>query len=148
MNIAEDAFAEAINAFRLVSDLTNIILINSNLGHGRRSLAEEMVSNIENLKIHAIFRNAYNQALETAKLEYSESLRYHGAAKSELNFITEEADSVTRNLRNEVYTQFANTYLRLGMLLAKEDETAKVYENGAMEDTRVGFNNERKGRKE
>ena len=55
---------------------------------------------------------------------------------------------MTRNLRNEVYTQFANTYLRLGMLLAKEDETAKVYENGAMEDTRVGINNERKGRKE
>lgn len=150
LNRAEVAFADAINAFRAVSDHTNIILINCNLGHGRRALAEEMVSKIEDLKIHAIFRNAYNQALETAKLDYCESLRYYGAAKSELNFLTEEADSVTSSLRNEVYTQFAHTYLRLGMLLAKEDVTAEVYENGALEDTRVGYTSpsERKGRKE
>ncbi|KAM3712015.1 hypothetical protein ACB098_01G152400 [Castanea mollissima] len=150
MNRAEDVFADAIDAFRAVSDHTNIILINCNLGHGRRALAEEMISKIETLKTHAIFRNAYNQALETAKLEYSESLRYYGAAKSELNSITEEADSVTSSLRNEVYTQFAHTYLRLGMLLAKEDVTAEVYENGALEDTHAGYtsSSERKGRKE
>uniref|UniRef100_A0A5B7A8Y3 Uncharacterized protein n=1 Tax=Davidia involucrata TaxID=16924 RepID=A0A5B7A8Y3_DAVIN len=131
---AELAFADAIKSFKEVSDHTNIILINCNLGHGRRALAEEMVSKTESLRKHAIFRNAYNQALETAKLEYSESLKYYGAAKTELNAITEEVGSVLSSLRNEVYTQFANTYLRLGMLLAREDTIAEVYENGALED--------------
>lgn len=134
---AELAFADAILAFREVSDHTNVILINCNLGHGRRALAEEMVSKMENLKLHTIFHNAYKQTLQTAKLEYSESLKYYGAAKSELNIIADEADSVPDSLRNEVYTQFAHTYLRLGMLLAKEDITAEVYENGALEDMSI-----------
>ncbi|KAB1212093.1 Erythroid differentiation-related factor 1 [Morella rubra] len=150
LNEAEVAFADAINAFREVSDHPNIILINCNLAHGRRALAEVMVSKIEDLKIHTIFRNAYNQALKTAKLEYTESLRYYGAAKSELNFIAEGGDSVTSGLRNEVLTQFAHTYLRLGMLLAKEDVSAEVYENGALEDKFVGYagTGVRKSRKE
>ncbi|KAA8546313.1 hypothetical protein F0562_002948 [Nyssa sinensis] len=131
---AELAFADAIKSFKEVSDHTNIILINCNLGHGRRALAEEMVSKTESLRKHAIFGSAYNQTLETAKLEYSESLRYYGAAKKELNAIAGEAISMFSNLRNEVYTQFAHTYLRLGMLLAKEDTIAEVYENGSLED--------------
>lgn len=130
LNKAESAFVDAIHAFREVSDHTNIILINCNLGHGRRALAEEMVTKIEGLKKHAVLHNAYKQALETAKLEYSESLRYYGAAKMELNAITDEEHSVPDNLKNEVYTQFAHTYLRLGMLLARENITAEVYENG------------------
>ncbi|KAA8538631.1 hypothetical protein F0562_028175 [Nyssa sinensis] len=131
---AELAFIDAIKSFKEVSDRTNIILINCNLGHGRRALAEEMVSKTESLRKHAIFRDAYNQALETAKLEYSESLSYYGAAKTELNVIAGEAGSMFSSLRNEVYTQFAHTYLRLGMLLAREDAIAEVYENGALED--------------
>lgn len=131
---AELAFTYAIDAFREVSDHTNIILINCNLGHGRRALAEEMVSKIENLKLHNIFHNAYNHALETAKLKYIESLRYYGAARFELNAINEHDDSVTSSLKNEAHTQFANTYLRLGMLLARENTTA-VYENGSLEHT-------------
>ncbi|KAK9270762.1 hypothetical protein L1049_026345 [Liquidambar formosana] len=150
MEKAELAFAYAIDAFKEVSDHTNVILINCNLGHGRRALAEEMVSKIENFKQHAIFHNACSQALETAKLEYSESLRYYGAAKSELNAIVEDASSVSGGLRNEVYTQFANTYLRLGMLLAREDIVAEVYENGALEDTSIVCSSpsERRARKE
>ncbi|CAK7323550.1 unnamed protein product [Dovyalis caffra] len=131
---AELAFADAIGAFREVSDHANVILINCNLGHGRRALAEEMVSKMENLKPHPIFQNAYKEALQTAKLEYSESLRYYGTGRAELNAIVEGDNSVTTVLRNEVHTQFAHTYLRLGMLLAKEDATAEVYENGALED--------------
>lgn len=73
---AELAFVEAVKSFKKVSDHTNIILIYCNLGHGRRALAEEMVAKIQSLKKHAVFRNAYAQALETAKLEYCESLRY------------------------------------------------------------------------
>ncbi|KAJ0025620.1 hypothetical protein Pint_07724 [Pistacia integerrima] len=143
---AEQAFAESINVFRDVSDHTNIILINCNLAHGRRALAEEMVSKVEGYKIHTIFRNAYKQSLETAKLEYSESLRYYGAAKSYLNTIVEDANSVSDSLRNEVYTQFAHTYLRLGMLLAREDTTAEVYENRALKQPDVP--SDRRSRKE
>ncbi|KAK2659281.1 hypothetical protein Ddye_005814 [Dipteronia dyeriana] len=134
---AEITFADAINAFREVSDHTNVILINCNLGHGRRALAEEMVSKAESFKVHTIFQDAYKQALETAKLEYCESLRYYGAAKLQLNFVAEESTSLSNSLRNEVNTQFAHTYLRLGILLAREDATAKVYENAALEDTSV-----------
>lgn len=145
MTRAENAFADAINAFRQVSDHTNIILINCNLGHGRRALAEEMVSKVDSLKMHTILHNVYKQAVETAKLEYSESLRYYGAAKSELNH-TAQVDSVSDSLRNEVFTQFAHTYLRLGMFLAKEDVTAEVYENGTSEDTSIAW--EGRARKE
>ncbi|OIW21446.1 hypothetical protein TanjilG_03578 [Lupinus angustifolius] len=148
---AELAFLDAIDAFKEVSDHTNIILINCNLGHGKRALAEEMVSKLENFKLHSILHNAYNHALETAKLKYKESLRYYGAARLELSAIDDDADDfATCNLRNEVHTQFANTYLRLGMLLARDNSTAEVYENGSLEDARVRHTNphDRKARKE
>lgn len=128
---AEVYFADAINTFKEVSDYTNIVLINCNLGHGKRASAEEMITKLETFKKHAIFQNAYKHALENAKLEYSESLRYYGAAKMELNAISGDEHS---GLKDEVCTQFAHTYLRLGMLLAREDTVAEVYENGVFED--------------
>ncbi|KAL2231898.1 UNVERIFIED_CONTAM: Erythroid differentiation-related factor 1 [Sesamum indicum] len=131
---AEAAFAKAIDAFRQVEDHTNVILINCNLGHGRRALAEDMVLKIESLKKHAIFQNAYLHALETAKSQYSEALRYYGAAKTELTALGEKAASVSGSLRNEVNTQLAHTYLKLGMLLARENTVAEVYEKGVLED--------------
>ncbi|GMH22412.1 hypothetical protein Nepgr_024255 [Nepenthes gracilis] len=136
---AELAFADAIDAFKEVSDHTNIILINCNLGHGRRAVAEELVSKMEYLKTNVVFGNAYVQTLETAKTEYARSLGFYGAAKSELVAVVDGADDVSLGLRNEVYTQFAHTCLRLGMLLAREDTTAEVYENGASGDTELGF---------
>ncbi|KAM6545904.1 hypothetical protein CsatB_026640 [Cannabis sativa] len=145
---AEIAFADAIKAFREVSDHTNIILINCNLGHGRRGLAEAMVSKINDLEVHGLFHNAYSHALETAKLEYSESLRFYGAAKSELNTVEGEDEAMLSNLRTEVYTQFGHTYLRLGMLLARKDVTAEVYRSGATEDEHLCFSNGRRTRKE
>ncbi|XP_010478954.1 PREDICTED: uncharacterized protein LOC104757866 [Camelina sativa] len=123
LNKAEDVFADAIVAFKEVCDHPNVILINCNLGHGRRALAEEMVPKTEALKLHPAFKNAYQQALGTAKLEYSKSLRYYMAAKTELDVATKEASSVPDNLKVEVYTQLAHTYLRFGMLLANEDTT-------------------------
>ncbi|MCD7473356.1 hypothetical protein HAX54_015181 [Datura stramonium] len=132
---AEVAFADAINAFKEVADHTNIILINCNLGHGRRALAEDMVAKIENLKEHAVLHDAYMQVLQAAKMEYRESLRFYGSAKTVVNNATEESDLDSSNLRNEVYTQFAHTYLRLGMLLAREDTSAEVYENCVLEDS-------------
>ncbi|XP_057793421.1 uncharacterized protein LOC131010041 [Salvia miltiorrhiza] len=131
---AETAFAKAIDAFREVEDHTNVILINCNLGHGRRALAEDMVSKVESLKKHAMFQNAYLQALETAKLQYREALRYYGAAKTELNAFVEKVGPLSSSVKNEVNTQFAHTYLKLGMLLARENTVAEVYENGVLED--------------
>ncbi|KAJ4845092.1 hypothetical protein Tsubulata_037913, partial [Turnera subulata] len=131
---AEQSFADAITAFREIADHTNIILTYCNLGHGRRALAEEMVSKIEKLKLDATL---HKQAMQTAKLEYVESLRHYGAAKSEVDAISDDFDSLPDGLRNEVYTQFAHTYLRLGMLLAKEDISADVYKNGGSEDMTV-----------
>ncbi|KAF6137808.1 hypothetical protein GIB67_040516 [Kingdonia uniflora] len=78
---AELAIADAIAAFREVSDHTNIILINCNLGHGRRALAEEKVCKMGNLKTPVFFQKTYNQALENAKLEYCESLKYYCAVR-------------------------------------------------------------------
>lgn len=141
MDEAELAFADAIDSFREVSDHTNIILIYCNLGHGRRALAEEMVSKTDTLRKHNVFHSAYVQAIESAKLEYAESLRYYAAAKMELNACVEEVKSISSSLRNEVLTQFAHTHLRLGMLLAKEDTTAEIYEKGALETfTSPGIN--------
>lgn len=132
---AEVAFADAINAFKEVADYTNIILINCNLGHGRRALAEEMVAKMENLKEHAILHDAYMKVLQAAKMEYRESLRFYGSAKTVVNNVTEESDLDSSYLRNEVYTQFAHTYLMLGMLLAREGTFAEVYENCVLEDS-------------
>ncbi|XP_075496954.1 uncharacterized protein LOC142533907 isoform X1 [Primulina tabacum] len=131
---AETAFLKAIDAFRQVEDHINIILINCNLGHGRRSLAEDMISRIESLKKHARFRSAYLHALETTKLQYGEALRYYGAAKTELNTLAEKTCPVSASLKNEVSTQLAHTYLKLGMLLARENTVGEVHENCALED--------------
>lgn len=131
---AEIAFVDAINAFREVSDHINVILINCNLGHGRRALAEEMVSKAESLKPHTMFHDAYKQALETAKQEYCESLRFYGAAKLQLKYISSNTSLESMNLRNEVHTQIGHTYLRVGILLAREDTTTEVYDHAAMEN--------------
>ncbi|GAB2271934.1 hypothetical protein Dimus_006762 [Dionaea muscipula] len=136
---AELAFADAINAFKEISDSTNVVLINCNLGHGRRALAEEVVSKMEYLKNDNVLHNAYKQALETAKMDYARSLGFYQAAKSELAAVGDDGVDVSSVLRNEVYTQLAHTYLRLGMLLAKEGTVAEIYENGASENRKIGF---------
>lgn len=93
---AEICFAQAMAAFKEVSDHINVIWVNMNLGHGRRLFAEKM-------------------SLETAVVQYWESLKCYEAAKSELYFVPRDTD-----LRNKVYEQFANTYLMLGMRLAND----------------------------
>ncbi|XP_010530159.1 PREDICTED: uncharacterized protein LOC104806788 [Tarenaya hassleriana] len=137
LNKAEDAFADAVMAFKEVSDHTNVILINCNLGHGRRNLAEEMVSKLEALKFHDALTNPYRQALAIAKLEYSKSLRYYMAAKTELTVAAEKAGSVPDNLKIEALTQLGHTYLRLGMLLAEEDTPAEWPGHNISENTHV-----------
>uniref|UniRef100_A0A7N0VNL3 EDRF1 N-terminal domain-containing protein n=2 Tax=Kalanchoe fedtschenkoi TaxID=63787 RepID=A0A7N0VNL3_KALFE len=137
---AEVAFADAVESFKEASDHTNIILISLNLGHGRRALAEETVSKMEALKKFPLLQTAYSQAIVSAKREYRKSIEYYGAAKLELNYMAAEAGDVYQSLRNDVYTQFANTYLRLGMLLAKE-QLADDFSEGALEDGHKMHNN-------
>ncbi|KAG9444202.1 hypothetical protein H6P81_015542 [Aristolochia fimbriata] len=127
---AEFAFIDAIKAFKEVSDHTNSILINCNLGHGRRALAEAVVSKIEIYRKDGLSQSAYKPALETAKLEYVASLKYYGAACAELISVGDRPGSVPTNLWNEVNTQYAHTYLKLGMLLAREDTSTEVSDSG------------------
>ena len=48
------AFATTIKAFKEVKDFINIIMINFNLGHNRRALAEYLVSKIDSYKKYGI----------------------------------------------------------------------------------------------
>ncbi|GLJ16307.1 hypothetical protein SUGI_0275050 [Cryptomeria japonica] len=123
---AETAFATAIEAFREVKDFTNIVLINCNLGHGRRALAESLAAKIDSYKQCGILQKAYRQTLDDVKFQYGEALKFYGAAQFELNAVEREGDTMTNRLWHEVNTQYAHTYLRLGMLLAREDISANL----------------------
>ena len=117
---AEFAFSDAVKAFKKVSDHTNIILINCNLGHGRRNLAEGLVSRMESAKDHGY---GFKELIKKAKMEYAKALKYYEAAKTELMHIGE---GVELALQNEALTQLAHTYLRLGVLLSKEAISGKT----------------------
>ncbi|TVU36338.1 hypothetical protein EJB05_18270 [Eragrostis curvula] len=132
LNSAEMAFADAIRAFQEVYDHTNVILINCNLGHGRRSLAEEFVSKIDEFQKYDLPEGTYMQSIKSAKSEYFQAINYYSAAKRQLTYVTNEVDKV---LYNEVHTQYAHTHLRLGMLLARESFLAESYEGGLADES-------------
>lgn len=129
---AEIAFADAIRAFQEVYDHTNVILINCNLGHGRRALAEECVSRIDEFQKYDLPEVTYMQSFKSAKTEYFQAINYYSAAKRQLKYVNTEVDKV---LYHEVYTQYAHTYLRLGMLLARESFLTDSYECGLVDDS-------------
>ncbi|CAL4960208.1 unnamed protein product [Urochloa decumbens] len=129
---AEIAFADAIRAFQEVYDHTNVILINCNLGHGRRALAEECVSSIDEFQKYDLPEGTYMQSFKSAKSEYFQAINYYSAAKRQLKYVNTEVDKV---LFHEVYTQYAHTYLRLGMLLARESFLTDSYEGGLVDDS-------------
>lgn len=133
LSSAEIAFADAKKAFKEVFDHVNIILINCNLGHGRRALAEELVTKMDKLKKLDLLQNAYKHAMKTAKSEYLESLRYYDAAKTELSYVGDNS-----LLNHEVYTQYAHTYLRLGMLLAGEGIVVEGFGSGPFDEFNSG----------
>lgn len=136
---AESAFETAIKAFREVKDFTNIVVINCNLGHSRRALAESLVSKIDSYKKCGILPNAYRHMLDDVKFQYGEALKYYGAARFEFSAIESETDSMINGLRNEVYTQYAHTYLRLGMFLAREDVSENILGNVIWEEKSTQF---------
>ncbi|KAK3166105.1 hypothetical protein QOZ80_1AG0041490 [Eleusine coracana subsp. coracana] len=129
---AEVAFADAVRAFQEVFDHTNVILINCNLGHGRRSLAEELVSKIDEFQKYDLPEGTYMQSIKSAKSEYFQAINYYSAAKRQLTYVTDEVDKV---LYNEVHTQYAHTHLRLGMLLARESFLTDSYEGGLADES-------------
>ncbi|KAG8081535.1 hypothetical protein GUJ93_ZPchr0178g7182 [Zizania palustris] len=129
---AEIAFADAIRAFQEVSDHTNVILINCNLGHGRRALAEELVLRIDEFQKYDPPQDACMQFIKSAKSEYFQAINYYTAAKRQLTYADKEVD---KGLYNEVYTQYAHTHLRLGMLLAKEGFLTDSYEGGLVDES-------------
>ncbi|KAL6840242.1 hypothetical protein ACP4OV_030052 [Aristida adscensionis] len=129
---AEVAFADAIRAFHEVSDHTNVILINCNLGHGRRALAEELVSRIDEFQKYDLPEGTYMQSIKAAKSDYFQAINYYSAAKRQLAIVNGQVDKV---LCNEVYTQYAHTYLRLGMLLARESFLTDSYEGGLVDES-------------
>lgn len=136
---AESAFETAIKAFREVKDFTNIVVINCNLGHSRRALAESLVSKIDSYKKCGILQNAYRHMLDDVKFQYGEALKYYGAARFEFSAVESETDSMINGLRNEVYTQYAHTYLRLGMFLAREDVSENILGNVICEEKSTEF---------
>ncbi|KAJ3678005.1 hypothetical protein LUZ60_001808 [Juncus effusus] len=115
---AEREFVRAVKTFQEAFDHVNVILINCNLGHGRRALAEDLVVKMDQIVKFDALRDVYLQYLKSAKKEYFLSLEYYTSSKRELEFLNEEPQK--KQLINEVLTQYAHTYLRLGMLLAKE----------------------------
>lgn len=123
---AEKEFGHAIKTFQEASDHNNVILINCNLGHGRRALAEELISNMGGLKNLNTVKDMYLHALKRIKSEYLLSLEYYTAAKRELAHLTGGTEN--EKLICEALTQYANTYLRLGELLAKESVLSDSHE--------------------
>lgn len=121
MKAAEAVFEKAISAFKDVKDQTNVVLIYCNIGHGQRAAAEALVSQLDSWKGAALYEQVSKQIFDDAVSQYIEALRVYGIARNEMKFLSEDFDSETVNLRNEVLTQCAHTHLRLGMLLAREE---------------------------
>ncbi|KAE8812201.1 hypothetical protein D1007_10810 [Hordeum vulgare] len=134
LSSAEIAFADAISAFQEVSDHTNVILINCNLAHGRRALAEKLASRIEEFQMYDLPEGSYMQSVKSAKSEYFQAINYYTAAKRQLKYAIAD-NEVDKSLYNEVYTQYAHTHLRLGMLLARESFLTGSYEGGLVDES-------------
>uniref|UniRef100_A0ACD5WMA5 Uncharacterized protein n=1 Tax=Avena sativa TaxID=4498 RepID=A0ACD5WMA5_AVESA len=134
LSSAENAFADAIRAFQDVSDHTNIILINCNSAHGRRALAEKLASRIEEFQMYDLPEGSYMQSVKSAKSEYFQAINYYTAAKKQLSYAVAD-NEVDKALHNEVYTQYAHTHLRLGMLLARESFLTGSYEGGLVDES-------------
>jgi hypothetical protein len=132
LSSAEIAFADAIRAFEEVFDHTNVILINCNLGHGRRSLAEQLMSKIDEFQNYDLPEGTYIRSIKSAKSEYFQAINYYSAAKRQLAYFIDEVDKA---LYNEVHTQYAHTHLRLGMLLARESFLTDSYEGGLADES-------------
>ncbi|XP_024397701.1 uncharacterized protein [Physcomitrium patens] len=126
---AEAAFETAIVAFRAVKDLPNIVLVYCNLAHGRRAAAEVFASQLSNWEECQLphFYQAFVNTVAEARFLYQEALEFYGEGRRELMALGDGVERTMRGLYNEVFTQLAHTYLKLGMLLAREDKFLKAH---------------------
>eukprot|EP00250_Pteridium_aquilinum_P035430 c9400_g1_i1 orf=185-4822(+) len=122
MKAAEPVFEKAISAFKDAEDQTNVVLIYCNIGHGQRAAAESLVSQLDSLKGTQLFEHVSKQLFDDALSLYSEALRAYGMGRSESKLLSEDLENERTGLCNEVLTQYANTYLRLGMLLDRKEK--------------------------
>ena len=90
------------------------------------------MSRIDEFQKFDLPEGTYMQSFKSAKSEYFQAINYYSAAKRQLKYVNTEVDKV---LYHEVYTQYAHTYLRLGMLLARESFLADSYEGGLIDDS-------------
>ncbi|VVA91902.1 unnamed protein product [Arabis nemorensis] len=116
---AEDAYANAIEACRKMSDYASMILIIVNMAFTRRNLAEEMVLKMESKRNN----KARKEAVGTTISEYCCSLRFYLEAKKEIDLAIEKSILIPEELKSKVYTELGMTYVLLGRILVKEDTT-------------------------
>ncbi|KAH7436483.1 hypothetical protein KP509_05G021900 [Ceratopteris richardii] len=122
---AEIDFNNAISAFKDAKDQTNVVLIYCNIGHGKRAAAESLVSQLDSVKATGLFEHVLEKLFDDAVSLYTEALQVYGLAKSGLKFLPDDVENEKRPLCNEVITQLAHTFLRLGMLLVRENKNAR-----------------------
>ncbi|GBG86068.1 hypothetical protein CBR_g40969 [Chara braunii] len=160
--LAEQAFRSAIVAFRAVGDVTNEVLVHCNLGHARRAAAEKAVSELqeaanhkeeergsqvaegdegeESMSTRVWMEGKWKQAsaMNVTAL-YGEALGHYCAARKALLLVGDGVEKSFGGVWNEVHTQMAHTYLRLGMFLAAESRllgtgaTGRQPDNGSKE---------------
>lgn len=136
---AEEAFEMAIGAFRAVKDLPNIVLVYCNLAHGRRAAAEVFASQLSTWEDCQLpqFYYAYIKTVSEARLLYQEALEYYGEGRRELLGWGDGVERSIRGLWNEVHTQLAHTYLKLGMLLAREEKFTNAHKKAKEEQRAI-----------
>lgn len=138
MKAAEAVFEKAITAFKDAKDQTNVVLIYCNIGHGQRAAAESLVSQLNSCKGSGLFEHVSKQLFNDAVSLYSEALRVYCMARNESKLLSEDLDNERTTLCNEVLTQYAHTYLRLGMLLAGEEKHGHTVPRVPLESSSCG----------
>ncbi|CAM6129489.1 unnamed protein product [Calypogeia fissa] len=139
---AEVAFGTAIAAFKDVKDAVNVVLVHCNLGHGKRAAAENLAAKLSAWE-NCDFLTLFVQTIAESKFLYGEALKFYGMARLEVLGAKDELGQSIGGLWTEVHTQLAHTYLRLGMLLAREDkvvfcsQTSHAGENGNHRPSRI-----------
>ncbi|XP_024531751.1 uncharacterized protein LOC112346616 [Selaginella moellendorffii] len=119
--LAEMAYLTAIRAFETVGDSTNVLLVNCNLGHALRSAAEKLVAW---MSVGDLSPEKRERVAREAREFYLKALKCYRAAKREAANL-----SGSKELEENVVTQLANTYLRLG-LFTVDQQTSAVLNSG------------------
>ncbi|XP_047342228.1 uncharacterized protein LOC124945778 [Impatiens glandulifera] len=108
----ENAFIQSIICFRQIFNHSTIVFNYCSLGSIRLQLAENILK---------------GEKEGDAKLEYCNSLKYYIAAKRELTAIVDECER--NRIRSYAILPLAKIYMKLGLLLAKEDTKVEIFDD-------------------